>query len=85
MKDKPCRSLLTTRVLRYVVAVADELKFANAAATLNISPSHLRQHIRRFEKELGAKLVAVEHRKVFLTEVGEEFVSKARHGAQQGR
>ena len=72
------RSLLTTRMLRYVLAVADELDFTKAAAKLNISPSHLRKQIRRFEKGLDAKLVAVKQKKVSLTEAGEAFVSEAR-------
>jgi len=62
--------------MRYVIAVADEGGFQNAARSLNMAQPPLSRQIRDLERQLGVRLF--ERRPTRLTEAGRQFVARAR-------
>jgi DNA-binding transcriptional LysR family regulator len=66
------------RLLRYVIAVAEELHFGRAAKRLHLSPPALSRQIKDFERDLGYALFARRTREVLLTAAGTAFVVEAR-------
>ncbi|WP_395726074.1 LysR family transcriptional regulator [Nakamurella sp.] len=69
---------LDLRLVRYFVAVADELHFGRAAAKLYISQPALSKQIRRLEEQVGAQLLVRDTRHVTLTARGQQFLAEAR-------
>lgn len=63
--------------LEYVLAVAKYSSFTHAAEEINISQSSLSQQISTLEKELGINLFVRTTRSVYLTSVGQDFVTHA--------
>lgn len=66
------------RLLRYVVAVADELHFTRAAIRLHVAQPSLSRQIKELEGELGTALFERDKRHVRLTPSGAAFVKEAR-------
>ena len=64
------------RLMRYVIAVAEEGGFHNAAKKLHMSQPPLSRQIRDLERGLGVQLF--ERRPTRLTPAGQEFVRTAR-------
>lgn len=69
---------LDLRLVRYFVAVADELHFGRAAANLYISQPALSKQIRKLEEQVGAPLLVRDTRHVTLTPRGQRFLDDAR-------
>lgn len=77
----PTSSLLPSlelRLLRYVVAVAEELHFTRASARLHLSTPSLSRQIRQLEQLLGYPLFVRSTRAIALTPAGAAFVAEAR-------
>jgi DNA-binding transcriptional LysR family regulator len=69
---------LDLRLVRYFVAVADELHFGRAAARLYVSQPALSKQIRKLEEQLGEPLFVRDSRHVTLTTRGHHFYRDAR-------
>lgn len=69
---------VSTRKLRYFVAVADELNFSRAAARLFVAQQAVSKQIRELEDDVGAQLLTRTTRSVGLTPAGVVFLSTAR-------
>lgn len=70
-------------MLRYFVAVAEELNFTRAAARLHIAQQALSAQVRQLERGLGVELLRRTTRKVELTPAGEVFLQDAREALTQ--
>jgi DNA-binding transcriptional LysR family regulator len=69
---------LDLRLVRYFVAVADELHFGRAASRLFVSQPSLSRQIRKLEDQVGEALLLRDSRHVTLTSRGERFQQEAR-------
>ena len=68
----------TLRQLSYLVAVADELHFRQAAERVHVSQPTLSLQIAALEKRLGAQLIDRARTGIALTPIGKEVVDRAR-------
>ncbi len=69
-----------SRLLRYFVAVAEELNFARAAQRLQIAAPPLSRAIAQLEAQLGVQLLERTTRRVTLTAAGKVLLEEARPG-----
>ena len=72
--------------LRAFILVAEHANFSSAAQELHLSPSALSRRIDRLENAVGVRLFERSTRKVALTQMGREFIRKARetiHGLEE--
>jgi len=72
-------------LLRYVVAVAEELNFTRAAERLHVAQPSLSSQIRELEKVLGSPIFCRTKRHVSLTEAGVLFVEEAREAVRHSQ
>ena len=66
------------RLLRYTIAVAEELHFGRAAKRLNLSAPSLSKQLKDLEHALGYLLFERKTREVLLTPAGTAFVAESR-------
>jgi DNA-binding transcriptional LysR family regulator len=71
------------RLIRYFVAVAEELHFGRAARRLHITQPSLSRAIRELERTLGADLLTRTKRSVRLTEAGRALLHAAPHALEE--
>jgi DNA-binding transcriptional LysR family regulator len=69
---------LDFRLLRYFVAVAEELHFSRAAQRLFVAQQAVSRDVRRLEQRLGVTLLDRGTRQVALTPAGERLLTRAR-------
>ncbi len=69
---------LELRLLRYAIAVAEELHFTRASMRLRLATPSLSRQIRQLEQVLGYALFERKTRQVVLTAAGAAFVAEAR-------
>lgn len=69
---------LSTRKLRYFVAVAEELNFSRAAARLFVAQQAISKQVRELEDAVGARLLSRTTRSVELTAPGAVMLEVAR-------
>ncbi|HEV7861840.1 MAG TPA: LysR family transcriptional regulator, partial [Acidimicrobiia bacterium] len=69
---------LDLRLVRYTVAVAEELHFGRAATRLMISEQTLSAQIKAFEERLGLTLFQRDRRHVEITPMGQVLVDRGR-------
>jgi tripartite-type tricarboxylate transporter receptor subunit TctC/DNA-binding transcriptional LysR family regulator len=70
---------IETRLLRYFVAVAEELHFGRASLRLDISPPTLTHQIKKLEGQLHIRLLIRDgNTKVLVTDAGQRFLADAR-------
>jgi LysR family hca operon transcriptional activator len=67
------------RLLRYFIAVSEELSFTRAAEHLNIAQPSLSQQIRQLEGLIGTPLFTRNKHRIELTEAGRVFQREARN------
>ncbi len=77
-QPSPILLSLELRLLRYVIAVAEELHFTRASMRLHIATPSLSRQIRQLEQLLGYALFERKTREVVLTPAGAAFVVEAR-------
>ena len=70
--------MLTLKQIDYALAVAKNLHFKKAAEECFISPSTLSNAITELEAQLGVKIFERNNKKVLITSLGQEILSKAR-------
>jgi DNA-binding transcriptional LysR family regulator len=68
------------RLLRSVLAVADELHFTRAAERIHVSQPVLSRHVHQCEESIGFAVFERNSRHVRMTPAGEVFVAKLRSG-----
>lgn len=66
------------RVLRYVVALAEEQHFGRAAARAHVAQSALSHQVKQLERQLGVVLFDRTTRRVAITREGARFLDHAR-------
>ena len=66
------------KLLRYFLAVAEELHFGRAAARLNMSQPPLSLHVKELENQLGTPLFVRHSRSVALTHAGKILMEESR-------
>jgi DNA-binding transcriptional LysR family regulator len=76
---------LDLRLVRYFVALADELHFGRAAARLFISQQTLSAQIAKLESDLGVTLLDRTGRRARLTPAGQRFLRESRALLEQAR
>ena len=82
MTSPPSRALdaerIELRLLRYFLAVMEELHFGRAAQRLHMSQPPVSQAVRKLEEQLGVDLLERTSRGVVPTEAGRAFAKEAR-------
>src|ERR1700759_4176027 len=74
---------MALKQLRYFIAVAEELHFGRAARRLVIARPVLSFDMRRFEEQLGVKLLERSNKAVALTNAGHVLLGEAQRLLQQ--
>lgn len=69
---------MDTKILEYIVAIADNESISKAAEQLYLSQPLLSRHLKNAEKELGVSLFSRVHNRMELTQSGRIFINSVR-------
>ena len=69
--------LLTS--MRVFMHIANQQSFRGAAESLNMTPSAISKHLASLEAHLGSSLIERTTRRVTVTEVGQNYLTRCRH------
>ena len=69
---------MNLKQFKYVLTLADEHSFSNAAEVLNITQPSLSQYIKKIEREIGAELFYRTNGDVRLTDAGRAYIEIGR-------
>ena len=76
--DQNFKNMLTLKQIEYALAVAKNLHFKKAADECFISPSTMSNAITELEAQLGVKIFERSNKKVIVTSLGQEILTKAK-------
>ncbi len=69
---------MDTKVLEYIIAIAEEKSISRAAEKYFLSPAAISQHLKKIEENLGAHIFMRVNGELCLTDVGKIFINGAR-------
>ncbi len=69
---------MDTKVLEYIIAIAEEKSISRAAEKYFLSPAAISQHLKKIEENLGAHIFMRVDGELCLTDVGKIFINGAR-------
>ena len=70
--------MITLKQLQYALAVEKTLHFKKASELCNISQSAMSTALSELEKQLGAQIFERDNKRVLITAVGQEILTRAR-------
>src|ERR1700694_4374086 len=71
-------TIVELRLLRYVIAVSEELHFTRAASREHVAQPTLSFRVQELESRLGVRLFVRDQQRVRVTAAGRAFVKEAR-------
>ena len=78
-------SNISLKDINYLIALADHLHFANAAAAVLVSQPALSKQIKEIESILDTKIFERSKKQVSLTPKGERIILQARKVAEEAK
>ncbi|MBU3112626.1 LysR family transcriptional regulator [Clostridium lacusfryxellense] len=76
---------MTEDQLKYFVTIVDTGSYMETALELNIAQSSISKQIQALERELGVQLFNRQHRRIELTDKGEQLLPQARQALEEIR
>ena len=68
---------MNTKILEYMIAIAEEKSISQAAERFYLSQPVLSRHLKKIEDELGTPIFRRDSRQMTLTEAGIIFINNA--------
>lgn len=68
---------MNTKVLEYIIAIAEEKSISRAAERFYLSQPSLSRHLTNIESDIGAKIFARQNGELALTDAGKTYINSA--------